>query len=40
MINREYKDAVFRDLFGSPERKANALSLYNALNGTSYDDPE
>ena len=24
----------------SPERKANALELYNALNGTDYDDPD
>ncbi len=38
--NRNYKDTVFRDLFGSPERKANALELYNALNGTDYDDPD
>ena len=38
--NRNYKDTVFRDLFGSPERKANALELYNALNGTNYDDPD
>jgi hypothetical protein len=38
--NRKYKDTVFRDLFGSEERKEYALSLYNALNGTSYDDPD
>ncbi|MDO4807485.1 MAG: hypothetical protein Q4A07_09555 [Coriobacteriales bacterium] len=37
---REYKDTVFRDLFGAEERKENALSLYNALNGTTYTDPE
>ena len=37
--NRKYKDTVFRDLFGSEENKANALSLYNALRGTSYEDP-
>ena len=37
--NREHKDSVFRDLFGAEENKANALSLYNALNGSSYDDP-
>ena len=37
--NRRYKDTVFRDLFGSEERKENALSLYNALNGTHHDDP-
>ena len=38
--NRRYKDSMFRDLFGSPERRENALELYNALNGSSYDDPE
>lgn len=38
--NRKYKDTVFRDLFGSEERKENALSLYNALNGTHYDNPD
>ncbi len=37
--NRKVKDSVFRDLFGSPERKENALSLYNAINDSSYDDP-
>ena len=39
MINARYKDTVFRDLFGSKERKHYTLSLYNALAGTSYDDP-
>ena len=38
--NRRYKDTVFRDLFGSPERKGNALELYNALAGTDYEDPD
>lgn len=38
--NRRFKDSMFRDLFGSPERKENALELYNALNGTKYDDPD
>lgn len=36
-INPKYKDRVFRLLF---EDKKNILSLYNALNGTSYDDPD
>lgn len=35
--DRRYKDTVFRMLFSDKE---NLLSLYNALNGTSYDDPE
>lgn len=33
--NRNYKDTIFRMLFKKPD---NALSLYNALNGTSYKD--
>lgn len=32
-----YKDTVFRMLF---REKANLLELYNALNGTFYDEPE
>ena len=32
---RNYKDTVSRMLFRKPE---NALSLYNALNGTDYTD--
>lgn len=39
MINRTYKDSLFRKLFGTEENKANALELYNALNGTGYSDP-
>ena len=39
-VRRTYKDSLFRDLFGSEERRGNALELYNALAGTSYDDPE
>ena len=34
-VQRNYKDTVSRMLFQKPE---NALSLYNALNGTSYTD--
>lgn len=34
---RTYKDSVFRMLF---REKANLLSLYNAIYGTSYDGPE
>lgn len=37
-INRKYKDTVFRKLFG--ESKENALSLYNAVNGTSYSSAD
>ena len=39
MINRNYKDNVFRMLFGSAEAKENALELYNAIAETSYTDP-
>ena len=35
--NREYKSDVFSMLM---EDKTNALEVYNALNDTSYDDPE
>ena len=35
--NREYKSDVFSMLM---ENKAYALQVYNALNGSSYDDPE
>ena len=34
---RTYKDRLFRMIF---KDKAEFLTLYNALNGTSYDDPE
>ena len=37
-VNREHKDRLFKKLFGSAENKANMLSLYNALNGSSYSD--
>ena len=35
--NREYKDTVFRMLFSE---KKELLSLYNAVNNTSYDNPD
>lgn len=38
--NKQYKDRLFNFLFGSEENKAWTLSLYNAVNGSSYDDPE
>ena len=37
-VNKKYKDTVFRKLFG--ENKENALSLYNAVNHTSYTNPD
>ncbi len=36
-VNVTYKDSLFRMLFRD---KDNLLSLYNAINQTSYDDPE
>ena len=35
-INRQYKDRLFRLLFGKEESRDNILSLYNALQGTDY----
>lgn len=35
--NRTYKDSLFRLCFNN---KKDLLDLYNALNGTAYDDPE
>ena len=37
MINRKYKDSLFRMIF---REKEELLSLYNAMNGTEYSDPE
>ena len=37
-VNREYKDRLFRLLFGTEEMKENILQLYNALNDSSYSD--
>ncbi|MBP5465692.1 MAG: hypothetical protein J6Y13_11040, partial [Treponema sp.] len=40
--NREYKDRLFKAIFGrdSEQSKCWRLDLYNALNGTSYTDPD
>ena len=39
-INDKYKDRLFRFIFGDPEHKERTLELYNALNGSDYDDPK
>ncbi len=39
-IQREYKDRLFNFIFGSEENKAWTLSLYNAVNGTAYTNPD
>jgi flagellar biosynthesis/type III secretory pathway protein FliH len=36
-LNRTYKDQIFRAIF---KEKAQFLSLYNAVNGTAYDNPD
>lgn len=36
-VNRQYKDRLFRMVFS---RKEDLLSLYNAINGTSYSNPD
>lgn len=35
--NRNYKDSLFRMIF---KEKKELLELYNAINGSAYDDPE
>ena len=35
--NRNYKDRLFRFVF---KNKKDLLDLYNAINGTDYDNPE
>ena len=37
-INRQHKDRLFKLLFGNETRKEWTLSLYNAVNGTSYEN--
>ena len=36
----QYKDRLFSFIFGNEAHKEWTLSLYNAVNGTTYDDPE
>lgn len=40
VVNREYKDRLFKFIFGNPENKEWTLSLYNAMNGSSYTNPD
>ena len=39
-VKREYKDSVFKMLFGKEVNKKNLLELYNAINGTEHSDLE
>ena len=38
--NDEYKDRVFKYLFGNPANREWTLALYNAVNGSNYENPE
>ena len=38
VINREYRDRLFKFIFGNSDKKEWTLSLYNALNGSQYSD--
>ncbi len=38
--SEEYKDRLFSFIFGNEAHKEWTLSLYNAINGTSYDNPD
>ena len=39
VANTEYKDRLFKFIFGNPNNKQWTLDLYNAINASSYDDP-
>ena len=39
-VNREYKDRLFKFIFGNPDKKEWTLSLYNAMNGSHYTNPD
>ncbi|MBO6207783.1 MAG: hypothetical protein J6O73_12700 [Lachnospiraceae bacterium] len=39
MINKEHKDRLYKMIFGNPEHRQWTLNLYNAVNGSNYDDP-
>ena len=38
--SKYYKDRLFKFIFGNPENKEWTLSLYNAINGTTYSNPD
>ena len=39
-VNYEHKDRVFKYLFGNPENREWTLALYNAVNGSSYENAD
>ena len=38
--NKQHKDRVFKFIFGNPEHKEWTLSLYNALTGSEFTNPD
>ena len=40
VINSKHKDRLFTFIYGRAENRKWTLSLYNAINGTAYDNPE
>lgn len=38
-VNREYRDRLFKFIFGNPDNREWTLSLYNAVNNSDYTDP-
>ncbi len=39
-MNKQNRDRLFRFIFGREENREWTLSLYNAVNGSSYTDPQ
>lgn len=39
-VNRQYKDQLFKFIFGNSENKEWTLSLYNSIHGTDYTNPD
>ena len=39
-VNDEHKDRVFKFIFGNPDHKDWTLALYNAINGSNYNNPD
>ena len=39
-VNTKQKDRLFKIIFGRQENREWTLSLYNAINGTNYDNPD
>ena len=40
VVNDKYKDRLFKMIFGNPENKEWTLSLYNAVNGSHYENAD